>query len=152
MAANNCGSIIAKKYNLDQADAAKSFREGDVRVTIKQLTKIMTAEQKFFAKQKKLAAKKNILKERSINFLTDTMGKLTPKSNLQKIFKAMNIRDEGWLDANLKAFIAGSTHERFAGLDSIFGRQLAKFKQNYNGVFRHVLKVRGMRSKQLYSG
>ena len=161
MAANNCGSIIAKKYNLDQADAdelvaeisqrAKSFREGDVRVTIKQLTKIMTAEQKFFAKQKKLAAKKNILKERSINFLTDTMGKLTPKSNLQKIFKAMNIRDEGWLDANLKAFIAGSTHERFAGLDSIFGRQLAKFKQNYNGVFRHVLKARGMRSKQLYS-
>jgi len=161
MAVNNCGSLIAKKYNLDQADAdelvaeisqrAKSFRDGDVRVTIKQLTKVMTAEQKFFAKQKKLAAKKNVLKERSINFLTDTMGKLTPKSNLQKLFKKMNIRDEGWLDANLKAFVAGSTHERFGGLDSIAGRQLAKFKQNYNGVFRHVMKARGMRSKQFYT-
>ena len=72
MADTNCGRVIAKKYNLAQEDAdqlvaeisqrATSFREGDVRVTIKKLTKIMTAEQKFFAKQKKLAAKKNILK------------------------------------------------------------------------------------------
>jgi len=159
MADTNCGRVIAKKYNLAQEDAdqlvaeisqrATSFREGDVRVTIKKLTKIMTAEQKFFAKQKKLAAKKNILKERSINYLVDQMGKLTPKSNLQKLFAKMNIRDEGWLDANLKAFIAGSTHERFAGLDSIAGRQLAKFKQNYTDVFRNVSKTMGMKNKAL---
>jgi hypothetical protein len=159
MADTNCGRVIAKKYNLAQEDAdqlvaeisqrATSFRDGDVRVTIKKLTKIMTAEQKFFAKQKKLAAKKNILKERSINYLVDKMGKLTPKSNLQKLFKKMNIRDEGWLDANLKAFIAGSTHERFGGLDSIAGRQLAKFKQNYTDVFRNVSKTMGMKNKAL---
>ena len=59
----------------------------------------------------------------------------------------MNIRDEGWLDANLKAFLAGSTHERFAGLDSIAGRQLAKFKQNYTDVFRNVSKTMGMKNK-----
>ena len=161
MSTTKCADLAIKKFNLEQEDAdalvemirdrAKSFREGDVRVTIKQLAKVITAEQKFFARQKKLSARRNILKEREKNALMLLQGERKPKSWLQKKFKKYSMRDSGFLDSNLKAFLAGSTHERFMGQLSIHGRQLAKFRDNYNSIFRHLMKVRNFKDSELHS-
>ena len=156
-----CKDLAIQQYNLTDEDAealvrlirerATSFKEGDVRLTVKNLAKIVTAEQKFFAKQKKLSATRNILKERERARVMLAQGERAPKSWFQRRLKKWNKRDAGFLDANLKAFLAGSTHERFQGQLSIHGRQLAKFKDNYNTIFRHVMRTRGLKESEIYS-
>ena len=163
-----CIKVGRSVFNLSEEDAAaiveqmrnvaKGITQGDVQVRVKKIMRAESAMQKKWARQKRLQAKLNKIKDTRLeNRVMDTLAEREriERENpglWKKILKWMGKEPNEQLPLSdeVIARYTGSTRLRTGGQDSAAGRMLAAERANQGYIFGKMLRDHNMTEKELH--